>query len=356
MKKFALYLLFICFLIPLLASQTISASAATKNLIELQECAELWLEQNYNDDTYIDNIIPIYDENEIIGVSVDYAKNSEPNGYFIYDFTQEIVSEFAFDGSSPYQALESKSKELLDIANNSENKLFKLSAFNYGIIKQQGSIKKLIDIYGKVTVLPESSKFYKNNTVNSPFPYNSFINASSLPSGTYSSKYLNNIDNFTPLLMNNLASSPGIGNCGPTAATNMVWYWRFRGKTAINSNSQTVYNAIVAEIGQEVNITMAQAANGAKAYVKSVGYTTQQYNYLFDSWAYYKRDIADDYTILTSIQTSGGGHLVLTVGYREYSNAKYLRMIDGWYVNNNRYVNYNDSNFNSIMGYRWRIK
>ena len=45
------------------------------------------------------------------------------------------------------------------------------------------------------------------------------------------------------------------------------------------------------------------------------------------------------------------GHAIVAIGYREYeSGARYLRVLDGWNANNNRYIWFNSEYFDSIDG------
>lgn len=106
-------------------------------------------------------------------------------------------------------------------------------------------------------------------------------------------------------------------------------------------------------------MSFSQATRGMKSAVNGAGYSFSSDTYWLDLWSDWKRDLGNDFPILTSVygykQNAGSwekvGHAIVAVGYREYeSGANYLRVYDGWNWTNDKYIYFNSNYFTSVDG------
>lgn len=89
--------------------------------------------------------------------------------------------------------------------------------------------------------------------------------------------------------------------------------------------------------------TVDYVISAAKVYLKSLGYEYDYGNYWLDLYSDFKRDVKKDQASFlgfgAKVDGEVQGHDVLVVGYVESTEAKYLKVADGWrkYL---RYLNY----------------
>lgn len=158
----------------------------------------------------------------------------------------------------------------------------------------------------------------------------------------------------------------GEGNCGPTAMLNLIKYYAFCRNMIklINVNLSYTYNSLVSACNYNPatgGLTATDAKNGLKSYVQSRGYSFSATDYWWDTFNWFKDDINNNWTVYVSVrgydyQPKEVGHAVVAIGYIEYSNgSRYLRVMDGWRNNTDRYVIFDD-HFVSVKGIVIKIK
>lgn len=156
-----------------------------------------------------------------------------------------------------------------------------------------------------------------------------------------------------------------IGNCGPTALTNLAYLYKCMGKNMLyNNDIYQTYNKIVESTGKEVGITNKEAMDGFKKYANNyTSYKANIFDYWWDWWSYFKSDIKNGDPVLVHIEGSTSkeplvGHLIVAYGWIEYAalvipGNKFLIVADGWYNNGIRVLNFD--HYNVINGMRVRI-
>lgn len=376
-----------------------SAKAVTtenSNVISTAECvklAEYWLDLYYAPDTYIDDIVPVSNGQSICSYCVSFVSAGSPCGYIVIDSDRNAVNnvtEFCFSGEGIYDILcLNYGIAPKNVAN--EKILYSTGFFDYAIpvdteatvfynstdelMNKQTLIKQCTKTADAKEAIADSRSLYLQNVESSPIYsvesdkesyYEGFFTSGTLPSsGNYSTKTIIGASTFIPSTMSSLRASGGFsGNCTPTAATNILsFYKEKRGFSSIGSSRKNIYDGIVSNSGWNqfgnVGMTFSQATRGMKSVVNGAGYSFSSDTYWLNLWSDWKRDLGNDFPILTSVygykQNAGSwedvGHAIVAVGYREYeSGAKYLRVYDGWNTTNDKYIYFNSNYFTSVNG------
>lgn len=353
-----------------------------KEIITLDECeiaAENWLKDNYDDGTTVKDIVSIMQDEEISSYCVNFEKDNEPNGYIVVDTDKQAknsIPEFCLSGKGIYDTLAEQSYD--DVSIKEEDKvIYSLGPFDYAIPIDENA-EKFYSSNGeelsKEVVLKTSKKA---KTVESKDPdeylveaskqqyYEGFFTSDSIPRTGYTTKTITGASSFTPSVMSSFLPANGFdGNCGPTAATNLLSYYKEkRGFSNLGTSRQNIYNNFISASGFDEygtsGLTPSAADSAIKTMFKNAGYSYSSSTYLFDWWSDWTRDLNDNYPVFTAVRglkLNGGswievGHAIIAVGYREYnSGAKYLRVYDGWNATNDKYIWFNSDYFKSIDG------
>jgi hypothetical protein len=144
--------------------------------------------------------------------------------------------------------------------------------------------------------------------------------------------------------------------CTIVALSNMMKYYKSRGKTSIDSNFSTLYSALwtLAGTNSEGTTFTENIAPAAVAYMKNKGYSISSDDYLFDWYSDFTRDVNNNKPIIFSYGADfggkPGGHSVFCVGYVDTTSYQYLRIADGW-NNYLRYINFNGYNYSRKDGW-----
>ena len=349
----------------------------TVSIEECEQAAKIWLSRNYTDDTQTDEIIPIMAGDKVMSYCVNFKNSSGPNGYVVFDayrYTTEIVSEFALSGKGIYDTLYANAgiTEVTPYTSgtstaNVEKVIYSLGAYEYAV-SENNSGSKFYTSYGTsisstdINEIGEDVKAVKENTLISPLidtDYRDNMVWGNTLYGTFESKTISDADSFIPSTSDDYRPINGCeNNCGPTAAANILNFYREKkGFSNLGSSRQSVYDKIIGasgwnEYGKE-RTTASEMKEAMNKVVKSAGYKFYRDTYLYDKWSTWKRDLDKDHPVYTSFRGYRNddygnrvkkGHAVVAVGYREYSNGlNYLRIFDGWYSTNDRYLLFNSS-------------
>ncbi len=125
------------------------------------------------------------------------------------------------------------------------------------------------------------------------------------------------------------------GNCGPTAALNILNYWQHSGRNIFEGKSiNTVYREVVGYMGKEDGTTIWQMENGVKSFVKNTkSFKASTFVYWGAFWGYYKSDLNKDKPIIHCITGKDNkvvAHAMAAYGYLETTEGKYLKIASGW--------------------------
>ena len=333
---------------------------------EITSLAEFWARENYQFIVIIDEIIPISDGLNICAYCISYKLDDKPYGYVVIDsnrYALNCILEFCLSGESIFKVLQNNAK--YNDNENTEKIIYRIGSFNYAILTGECyycstgeqindiELESLCEIY-RNSISPESYLNYREG----------FYSAGTITaSGTYTYQNLTNIAYFMPSLMIDFPSSQI--NCTPTAATNIISYYKEqRGFTGINVSRQNLYSIIVSASGWNstgtTGMSIEDARDSLHAVVNAFGYDFDSSTYLFDLWSDWTRDIYNDFPVLTAVygyrQDNNGnwiykGHSIVAVGYRQYSSGpKYIRVLDGWNATVDRFIWFNSSFFTSVDG------
>lgn len=383
-----------------LITMSLSFSAGAKaaapdesRIVSVSDCERLgnyWLDLNYNDGTIIDEVLPITDGEMICSYCVSFIKDGFPNGYIVIDsdwYATNNILEFCFSGTGIYETLcENYGKDVDE--KNVDKVIYVTGLFDYAIPVNSdntvfyNSTNKLFDKQSvevqcnRIKEIRKESKKLQAESVHAcaglsdsdkeSFYGGFFVSATIPTSGGYTSKTITNALSFIPTVMSEYCVTGGFnGNCTPTAAANILNYYRERwGFANIGTSRQDVYDRIVSVSGWnqygESGMSASEAKKAMKKIVENAKYVFSDTTYLFDLWSDWTRDLDNNYPVLTSVygykQDSTGswtevGHAIVAVGYREYnSGAKYLRVWDGWNATNNKYIWFDSDYFTSVDG------
>lgn len=396
-KRIQILCLMLSFLLITMSLESLNrANAMTTDksrLVSASDCEKLgnyWLELNYNDGTIIDEVLPITDGKTICSYCVSFIKDGVPNGYIVVDsdwYATNNILEFCFSGAGIYETLYESYGANLDV--RAENKIiYATGLYDYAIPVNKGNTvfynstnqlfdKQSIEVQcSAIKKLREESKRQQNKSVNDlanlpdsdkkVFDEGFFVSSTIPSSGGYTSKTITKVFSYIPTVMSEYCVVGGYsGNCTPTAAANILNYYREqRDFTNIGISRQGVYNSIVSGSGWnqygQSGMAFSEAEEGMKKVVENANYSFLSTSYSSALWSDWSHDLDNDYPVLTSVygyrQDNSGswievGHAIVAVGYREYnSGAKYLRVWDGWNATNNKYIWFNSDYFTSVNG------
>ena len=385
MKKVISVLLAVIMLISM-SVPTFAAEVVTvedTELITVRECylaGQKWITANYEDDTVISSIIPVKDlYDNINGYCINFSVDGKPNGYLLLNaakYSQSYIREFAFSGQGIYEQLleESNITTTTDVAIYSTNPFeYALKYNESGTVKIYNCDETVMSIDAAKAVYVVSSSAYEVQTVDTRSSddkeeyYDSFFYGTALTSYTDANdKVIPGADEFTPYKMSELRTGTNTGNCGPTAATNLVALYHSKGKTNIleNGDIDDTYAALVTAVGFAENGTdgtyYSNLKSGVQSYVRGKSYSITLNDYLLDTWANFKNDFDANKSNIIFIegnkQDEGGnwitvGHFVIGVGYRIMNDGtRYIRIYDGWNKSNDRFLHFDADSITTFKG------
>ncbi|MDE7453590.1 MAG: C39 family peptidase [Clostridia bacterium] len=354
------------------------------DIVSEKECeiaANKWLVQNYDDDTVIDEIIPVMTGEKITSYCVNFTCNGEPNGYIIIDSDKEsrnFIPEFSLSGKGIYETL-SESAEISNTFATSKKVIYSVGNLDYAIpINREGSVlysssnetitKSALKHMDEQIAAKKPSFVNERTEAEKKIYYDGFFSETDMSFNSL--KKLCNIDganSFKPSLMSELRVEGGFsGNCTPTAATNLFsLHVEERWGMGEFFTRQEIYNSIVSfgkwnQFG-ELGMTLSSAIKGMKSTARSIFFhSLVSISLSSDGWDKWEESIVENIPILTAVwglKNNNGsweevGHAIVGIGYRVYDDgACYLRVLDGWYPSNERYIWFNSDYFTDKEGY-----
>ena len=376
---------FVCLVVVLVmvvSSFSFSAFAISQKQVVIRSEAEcerwglVWLEWNYSSNTIIDSIIPIYDGRDVISYCVSFSCDSNPNGYVVIDIYTNVV-EFALSGDNIYDAIHECCREINDRATK-DRRLYSTGLFSYAVSINEDNTR-FYNSTNEIITASELNKrcnelSWRNLTIQSfsnekdegkgKTIYDLVITLSEIPSTGAAEVYtIEKATRFYPTPMYEFCPPGGFsGNCAPTAAANiLIYYKERRNLVRLGTSRQDIYNRLVSAAGwnQYVNdgSNGIDMCNAIKKVAKAAGYSSSYSTFLLKIWRLWENSINDDYPVYTSITANNDYHAVVAFGYRKYEDGKnYLRVWDGWSGMTHRYICFVASSFNSTFpGYAVNI-
>lgn len=344
-------------------SVTAFAISPSKNsTISTSECEDLatyWLGVYYDEDTIIDEIIPISNGTEICSYCVSFTTNDIPDGYIVVNsnrYAVDNVTEFCFSGKGIYDLLCDNYGDVVEV-NSGEKIIYSTGLFDYAIAvdeEQTVFYNSTHELIGETELTAQCSKtaevkaeIYSSSTSRGSSAYsldsdketyyNGFFTSGTITStGSYTSKTITNAASFTPSIMSDYLVQNGYsGNCTPTAAANLLSYYKEnRSFSNLGTSRQDIYDRIVSNSGWNQygtsGMSLSDAKKGMKSVVTAANYSFSSTDYWFDPWSSWKRDLGNNFPVLTAVygyrtDDSGNwievGHSIVAVGYREYASG-----------------------------------
>lgn len=342
------------------------------SLYVLDFVKSIYRENNYK----TGDTIEILDESDCLsGYCIDIMYYDSPYGYVVVKFSenQPVVSEFCIekDVQNPFETI---------IRNHSivsyENLKFYSIGLNdyqiydfkervmYGISEKKSfeefkKFKKYYAKYKNEMFLEYEKKLIDHNSKKG-------VNYSSLDgwtviSDSYTGTYVDSdvIDgayNISYYCTSDVTNAGLTYACSVVALSNLMKYYRYKGKTNIDSNFSTLYSSLWTYAGTTStgSTSNGNEAPAAVSYMSSKGYSISYDDYWWDWFSSFVQDTEDDRPMLFTygayFGADLGGHATFCVGYVETSDYDYLIVADGWnsYL---RYINFNGYSYTRKDGW-----
>lgn len=314
-------------------------------------------------DREIKDILPLYDANEeITSYQISFQdKDGKPSGYVVvnrYD-EQDMIREFALEGET-----------YLEQDNNNEKIIYENPLEAYVLNEKNNGAENVFT--GEIVCQEALQRAGASTPISSGYT----SNPDNYESG-YKNKSAENIPGYSKsyYTMNglNAATSKNYAqHCVPTAATNLLFYWKYQNSSLYgnlcNSTWANTFVTLCNKMGQDNfwGTSDTGALNGIKDYLSSRGYKKSICTYndnLTWTWAFSEIHADRPFLLMVNINKPSDGHAVLAVGtlsYRYTTNNKttysqYIRVVDGGSSAPNRYIHISQKLY-SIRGIRVIIK
>lgn len=374
MKRIVALLLIVSMLLPLCDNAFAkNEKEISINFIE-QYALHFMRESQEKDSIEVDGIFPLYGvDNEITGYYVTFSDRSKESGYIVISLLTSgcPVVELSFEGHGRLiEVIKERKKQIKNI-----NNILYTGPDSFYIPEQNG----YYSIYDKKTVSKESialeyeefrAAANRNTEIRSTHPIEdgiidwagSNVQASTIKKILYFGLGTNY------WLMNDFEKNAG--NCYPTAATNILWYWgKMRDcNSVLNAVSCTSYvPATAKKIYNKVHNKMGTNNSGTFDFMIIAGFRGFFNTDAQDGgvWNYRKINKNSPYSSYVTaldgecpiflVLKEGNsiistGHGVFAFGYATgYNNEKFLFVMDGWH-NYGRFVKFDY--YPKIFGYK----
>jgi len=364
---------------------------ALKN--QFQSITQTWIDQNYTFKAKVDEVIPVVNGyEELIGVLITYKFKGDPCGYLVLSLIEtddNPVVAFSLEGEDIFTSMSrvggytNNSSKIKKLYSETMTSFSIETANGKGILKSNGVIEdkdefiknskamadRVKELYPDVVEKIDTATqiFYGKST---KLIYDAF---SGVPSGTIQSQgNLTGATTFTPVLMKDMpayndytktAGSQNEGNCGPTALTNVIkYYHEKRGKTGLlRYGDLRIYTygrlSFLSGYHPDIGMNTSVVISTLTTYASEQGFTCSGGAYWLNLWSDFTRDINADKAIVLFVKgkiddKDSNGHFVVVLGYRQHTNnAQFLRVADGWYASNNRFVKFKPVELTSFRGF-----
>ncbi|MDO4283097.1 MAG: C39 family peptidase [Clostridia bacterium] len=166
------------------------------------------------------------------------------------------------------------------------------------------------------------------------------INITSVDSENF--VYLSGFENALYYNATMFTQSQGGNNCGPTAAANVLSYYKgAKGLNLYSGNiTQSLYDQICSDCGYSssgAGSSYTSVANGIKSFANRAGYSCNVDKYLLNLFSDIKRDINRGYPIIMI----NNDHMYVILGYSEGgSNGNCIYVCTGWESNMFQWIKY----------------
>lgn len=351
--------------------------------VSLEYIIDDWIDSNYQNDVNVSRIVGLCDPDDTsgknIGHLVSFEKDGRPSGYIVLSREEDDypIVEFAIEGDSVYDRLEtqiSANNEAIALACCDNKKADKISPVtiaqsdilytdfvNYSLAIKNGEKVMLFNQNNQVQEFTSAIPNDNIQTYAAGMDDGYIVKPSE--STTFSYKTITGGSSGVGEVMGDLA--PNEGNCGPTAATNIIKLYanyklngNSRSFPILLSNDSIDYTyrrlATLCNYVSGTGTVPSDIVSGLSDYCSERGRTYSADKYSYNYWSDFTRDVGKNVPILLATYAANGdGHAQVIVGYREYSNGnKYLMSYTGW-TSYATYIKFKASCFTGFYG--WAI-
>lgn len=314
-----------------------------------QMIAEKFGKQTYGKDVDIVECSPVYNMDEsFFGYDLRFETDQYSDVITIMDTNQSNLIIYSFTLNTLKDDTNLKTKKIKIPKEIKKEKKYLISPFTTAA--QINGTQVLVD--GKKYNKNQFKKFKQSTFSNysssdlvkdSFFSYDGWYNDKPFTLNTH---YITNAYHFYPVTASQLNSDPNVGNCGPTAAYNILEYYDSRMNYNIfgNKSQAEVYNKLVEYMGKEDSTTIYQMATGVVNYIKKeTPHNASCIHYTPPMWSYFKNDLNNNNPIIYCVPD----HAMSVFGYVEIKEdtwffpqtAHFLTVASGW-TNDLKYTNF----------------
>lgn len=339
--------------------------------IEYITYASMWAEMSYSIDVEISDTVQVVDINgNPAGFMISFSYNDVPMGYIIVDLSCENpLKEYAYEGESLYEALSDNATNIAKSASMfsesiNDKRMICLSPLYYAVEIGNG----MVSVNGEIQTDDELVTFAEELADNEALYLSSGVSTTSIsggmvttPPGTLTNSHnITNLKNYTPISTSNFTVG---NNCKFVASTNIFNYFqKCRGKNMLTTVSgMEAYDATYLKI-EEYREDLGDMPSAIEQYMVDRGFSNA---YTVDhgtdsSILSIKTDIDNNAPVLIYISRpsgeSGSNHAVVGCAYQvrkdktTSSITYYIRIMDGWNNNFNRFIAWNNDYYSSLRG------
>lgn len=287
--------------------------------------------QFYGEPAQINNVEKIYNmDDTLYGYKVDFSYQNYYDEAVILDTcdTNLIVNQF-----SVFTENNDKNMRLLSLSPRTE-RLYVVAPYSYGYKTTETTYTMM-----NGAELKYESDVKMNFSPRTQLLSDTPINGNILDNYSGTIKKSHDILGLSGITcVRQSAMQANAGNCGPTAAVNILNYWNHTGKDIFEGKTtKQVYDEVVNYMGWDQNSgsNLWQIETGVKDFVKNTkNYTASTFVYWGAFWGYYKSDLDKGKPIIHAVigKENGEkvGHAMAAYGYLETTSGKYLKIAFGW--------------------------
>lgn len=331
------------------------------------EYANIWASNAYDEEVSIDELIEVVDANgDNAGYCISFADNDIPMGYILVDLkdTQYPVKEFALSGLNLYDEIYNTFSDTnivsrqrinynTNICKSDSKTIHCISSADYAIDVSLGdSVMKLTtdgELFDDMSydsyidnLVENNQAFIANHTSVNARISNADGMLDSLSGTSLYTKNITGLNNFSVLADDDFTNN----KCLFISGTNILYYWQsIRGKSGLmtgsgNSMFDATYNRL--KTFREANGSMP---NAFEAYCDEKNYTVTSGSYGKASTTFdeIRSEIDQNNPVMIYLRSDAPvDHAVVGCGVTIYAVSGgphfYVRIMDGWNKNANRYI------------------
>ncbi|HAK42701.1 MAG TPA: hypothetical protein DCM59_08395 [Clostridium sp.] len=304
----------------------------------------------WTEDTTWNDPIPVYDfEDNINGYIFNLTTGGAKAGYIFYEsFGEPGVQAFGYEGEYFISYVdgykENPDCKLIYTGGSGflfekDNEIYDLYTCEKTTFTQDQLVIKYKESRAENLQAIQQENATMENAISPAIAYPTVYNITNV------------FNNYVPSTTEQLARWSGIpmgdGNCSPTSAINLIYYYtECRNNDLRNGSIVSTYTTLVNNYVPISSGSYQERFNGLSNYFIHIGKPYAGRDCVqYPSWDWMKANLYNNHNISISIDTSSyspgstGGHAMNAVGYDE-TGTRYLRVVDGWSTHVSNFYRY----------------